>query len=1416
MSGGIIYRLSPKERALLQDSTGLFQSVLQRLEKKGVRLQLADPELNVTAEETPQGTRFFLVYPLDNDLRSNSGRIYLQDEFILDRQDQQLVSFSRTFKQDVERDSKIPFWLDVAKSDHPQTDFSSRRAHLELFLKDLKTLPLPDASDPALQEFQDKVLKNLHRPFPDNYKEVVGQNIEVFQEMIDILGPLGVQMKFADTQSGVSVRRDGKKIQLKLTIVVDDNRGTDPLSREYARIFLIDEFTVDADTHEILDYRREISPTNDLGVMLTRANELMQAARVPAIDSVSLKNLVQGFLKGLSFEKKPSLAPAPATEDYAKLRAEAQTREERILIDLFALTDPTQDIARAMTPGLPSAVVSAVPRGALGREAFHQALGFLVRKRETAADDIMRLAARPELSDEYRSLIRSLAFLADNRLKEASRELAALPVSSALKTNLAQVIAHRSRRETAAWGLPILRAAAFERLDKIKRDDAAWLLPASGNDSNRGAEARKQSLEKYLTRLENHLKKNGGTLQSALDALPPADAYENFFEREVFASPTVGQLISLLGEPDSVYRQESLAALVRRHLTGQDPWPATVAAIGLMLGEDAPERADIDAWLSGSPGFARKIEAWLPHVAGEVTSPHMLAGIAVAGTVASFSKFVFLGRFGYSTQTLRWGAEGAALALEAPVFLTTQRLLASSFVTSEHQWDRFGSELLGSYLAFGTLRLAGRGSTRLNQYLQKNYFESSLTADAFLDRPVKALMFRIGAFRPWVPEWFKGGVSHAAGFTSLTLANRISRGLGLRPESKQGWKSDFLDDVLMYGQYSLAGHLAERIRPHLGIAGYENYLAAMEASPLQGSMPPSGRLQNILEGLRGWRNWKWIQKGSNLLPGRFRIQAPTVPGRPPTIPPLPALPSPEPSEVLLPGAEAAAEAVVPGSPPRPPSELPPPPVLEPHAYLRFKKIPLSPNGENRKEWILGRDEPSATMGGPVKKIIFAVHDSVLAANHARITLKILTPPPEASEGELKAVIPDYEYAIEALDGYVFVNDLGIEKGDALTLKNKDVIQLGENGKKLIFESSQGSPTGFLQEAPIPLDPMKDEWTIGRLTTKGPAADIPIPSTERQISRQHARILRNEKGDYFIQSYSGEGTFVHDERVYGTKALLHQDKVQLGGKQDKNEMQIFWFEIPGIKTRGRAPKVPPYLPSSAPLPAQTEVHPIYRGLTWQEVETRVEQIRSQLDSSRQVEAAMANMGLSEDQLAQAGLASHPPMPPSISLAKLDFSNNLKLELQADRTGFIIGSNPALPEDPPYTAAVPIPNVSGLEPRHVRIFLDDYGRFILEDLNTPSGVFVHERVFRDVETIVNDSQTGSMKTEIQRVWREIPKDLHALNRVSGWTYLYGGERIFLGKKLYFDFWPGTVFDVTRGPADATGNLPPSAAEDPSDQK
>src|SRR5258707_15059610 len=85
--------------------------------------------------------------------------------------------------------------------------------------------------------------------------------------------------------------------------------------------------------------------------------------------------------------------------------------------------------------------------------------------------------------------------------------------------------------------------------------------------------------------------------------------------------------------------------------------------------------------------------------------------------------------------------------------------------------------------------------------------------------------------------------------------------------------------------------------------------------------------------------------------------------------------------------------------------------------------------------------------------------------------------------------------------------------------------------KLTIEDDEGKRT--------PLALMRDEYSVGR------AEENTVRLTERNISRKHAFLRRNDSGWVISDSASYNGSYVNGARIVGDHTIAQGDVVQIG-------------------------------------------------------------------------------------------------------------------------------------------------------------------------------------------------------------------------------------------------------------------------------
>ena len=70
------------------------------------------------------------------------------------------------------------------------------------------------------------------------------------------------------------------------------------------------------------------------------------------------------------------------------------------------------------------------------------------------------------------------------------------------------------------------------------------------------------------------------------------------------------------------------------------------------------------------------------------------------------------------------------------------------------------------------------------------------------------------------------------------------------------------------------------------------------------------------------------------------------------------------------------------------------------------------------------------------------------------------------------------------------------------------------------------------------------YTLGRAAE----CDVRLPENDRLVSREHARLERDEGGEWWLVDLSTNGTFVNGERMSGRRALREGDQISIGRTQ----------------------------------------------------------------------------------------------------------------------------------------------------------------------------------------------------------------------------------------------------------------------------
>ncbi|MCC7343796.1 MAG: FHA domain-containing protein [Deltaproteobacteria bacterium] len=1469
MSGGIKYRLTPRERTLFAEQLSLFEALRDRLKPNGIDTKLDDAELEVSVEEGPKGPEFTLQIPFDTDPIPQNGRFYVQDVFQLSQGADRILSFERSLRQDLNVNKRIGYWVSVARKDHPDAKITSHSEHLRRFLEDLDKLPKPAAGDPPLQRFLGGVLSRLHRPFPDDNEALVRKNFAVFQPVLEKTVPFGVRMKFGDPQSGLVLRREGDKIFLSVQIVMDDDSKPGLEAEKNGRMFLIDTYEIDAAGGQILGTRRELVPSEARSEDFDQAYAAVKDSPPPAKDSPELKALVAGWLKNLV----PSPAPAPARPGPAIAPVVPEAPQDpagKILHALYRFTERDGEAGKrffeALTrqsPGMPLIGVLAVPE--LDRAALRDALAVaLIGDAAKAEATIAAWLGEDGLQPATRTLLQALSQYSRGEWEAARRSLNPLLPVSPFARQVLRAVELRIGQGPRGQAVEILKIAAAERIEQANRHDQAWLTAVSdgiGGKAARNPEERRLAVLSFFKNFEATLQGHSGGLVSALEETPAQGFYEKELRSLLLNDPALRRLLALLEEPDAGLRESGLLTLARGSLLGQAKLPATAKHIAESLPPQLDGAQDLMNWFSGRADLGQKVEHLLPAFAEEVLAPRTLVSMAAAGVLGQVAKAAFFARAGYQTRRLRWAAEAVSVGVEAPIFVLSEKLIVSALESPEGQWAKLPRDTVGALLAFGTLRGAGLASRRFNRYLADSKgleawaegrsrialaerwqpavadFAKAEGRAAWLRRisgktavPALEYLGKTGIPRAWTKRALPHAGAHALGLGGLMAANSLTRLLGLRDASQQGYAGDLVDDFLMYGHFLVAGHIAGR----LGRGDIDARLAFLEAQPLQtpaakakspakssekseardsdpatpppeskpGETPPKVDVPPEVKEF-GRNLLRWLRKDLPQAGRLARDWVRALRGRPAQDGKLPAPAAPE--SVKSPSAEppapapeslaAAPEIKSDSRPPSPPAipegtAAPVSPVsrralLEPTPEaVNFRRVeteePPRGKGEEYKVVVevLGREEELRFQGKETRKQLvfesvlgredlqnppqevgvdfgFPSTEAAVAPQHAKIRAEIHYDTKVEGRGkarEARASAKEWKFFLEDLasPGGTFVNGERISK--ATPLKDQDRIRLGENGVELRFHIDRAEPKAFLTRPGIPLAEGRGEWILGREHAGAGAPDIRFPISDRDLSRRHARIVRDEDGRYFVQDLSWNGTRVNLRRIHGSHELRDGDSLRLGGLTEL----LFTLPGEGKAAEPASPKAPPPHPNAAiPPPEQAKVHPAYRSL-----------------SPEELEAHFAKLGTEEADFS------------AYRAGQLALPDGRHVLLSSLNTAWALGH---AGEAPANVQSLQFSLPAGATQNPALIYLDGAGRFILRGMRPESSLAIQTRPERFLPAEGEPKKPSARKQP-----------------VSGWTVLEGGERVFLGEEFYFDFWPGAPKSPYERPNPVSGEF------------
>ncbi|MCC6273822.1 MAG: FHA domain-containing protein [Deltaproteobacteria bacterium] len=1460
MSGGIKYRLTPRERALFAEQLSLFEALRDRLKPSGIDTKLDDAELEVSVEEGPQGPEFTLQIPFDTDPVPQNGRLYVKDVFQLSQAADRILSFDRSLRQDLNVNKRIGYWVSVARKDHPDAKITAHAEHLRRFLEDLDKLPKPAAGDQTLQRFLGGVLSKLHRPFPDDNETLVRKNFAVFQPVLEKTAPFGVRMKFGDPQSGLVLRREGDKRFLSVQIVMDDDPKPGLEAERNGRMFLIDTYEIDATDGKILGTHRELVPSEARSEDFDQAYAAVKDSPPPAKDSPELKALVAGWLKDLSSAPAP-IRPGPPI---APLVPKApQDPAGKILYALYRFAERDGEAGKkfleALTQqstGSPLIGILAVPeldRAAL-RDALAAALIGDAAKGETA---IAAWLGEEGLRAPTRTLLQALAQYSRGEWEAARRSLNPLLSVSPFARQVLRAVDLRMGQGPRGQAAEILKIAAAERIEQANRHDQAWVKACSDGIAGKvpaDPEQRRLAVLSFFKNFEATLQGHAGGLAAVLENTPAQGSYEREVRSLLLGDPTLRQLTALLDEPDAGLREGGLLTLARGSLLGEAKLPATAKRIAESLSPELDGAQDLKNWFSGRANLGQKVERLLPVFAEEVLAPRTLFSMAAAGVLGQVAKATFFARAGYQTRRLRWAAEAVSVGVEAPAFVLSEKLIVSALESPEGQWAKLPRDTVGALLAFGTLRGAGLASRRFNRYLADSKgleawaegrnrialaerwqlavadFAKAEGRAPWLRRisgktavPALEYLGQTGIPRAWVKRALPNAGAHVLGLGGLMTANSLTRLLGLRDASQQGYAADLVDDFLMYGHFLVAGHIAGR----LGRGDIDARLAFLEAQPLQapaakqkspakraeksevrdsdtaapppeskpGEAPPKVDVppevkefgRNLLRWLREdlpqtgrlARDWYQALRGRPVQGGK--LPAPTAPESVKNPSAETLTPAPEIKSDGIPSAPTAIpEGTATPVPPAPRQAL-----LEPTPEaVNFRRVeteaPPRSKGEEHKVIVevLGREEELRFQDKETRKQLvfesvlgrediqsppqavgvdfgFSSTEGTVAPRHAKIRAEIAYDTKVEGRGKAReplATAKEWKFFLEDLasPGGTFLNGERISK--PTPLKDQDRIRLGENGVELRLRLDRAEPKAFLVRPGIPLAEGRVEWILGREHAGTDAPDIRFPISDRDLSRRHARIVRDEDGRYFVQDLSWNGTRVNLRRIHGSQELRDGDSLRLGGLTE------MIFTLPGGAKAAEpaSPKAAPPHPNVAiPPPEQTKVHPTYRYL-----------------SREELEAHFAKLGTEEADFS------------AYRAGELVLPDGRHVLLSSLNTGWAMGH---AGEAPANVQNLQFSLPAGTTQNPALIYLDGAGRFILRGMRPESSFAIQTRPERFLPVEGEPRKPSARKQP-----------------VSGWTVLEGGERVFLGEDFYFDFWPGAPKPPYERPTAVSGEF------------
>jgi len=1466
MSGGIKYRLTSRERNLFTDQLGVLESLRARLKSGAIDAKLGDPELEVSVEENSQGPRFAIDYPFDTDNLAKNGRLYVRDVFQVSKDGQSILSLDRSVRQDIQATKSMRYWVEVARKDHAQEKISLPSDHLNRFLDDLRKLPTPEKDGAVTRLFLAKVLNQLHRPFPDNNEKVVRKNFVVFKEASDKIGPFGMRMKFGDPQSGLSLLRDGNKLFLNVQVVLDNDPKPGLESEKNGRMYLLDSYELDPVTKQVIGTKREILPSETSDANFEKAFALIKDSPPPSPDLPELQDLVTGWLFGMGEAPSPAIS-SPVNDFQAPIPTEPKDPSRKQLYSLFLATQPRPDPTKAFLLalakqdlGASAPIMPALQEN--DRASIHELLAWVLAENPTATDRALaQWTQEKSLLPETKGILRALGEFSKGNFDQAGTEIQPWSEHSAIARQLSQVLAFRNRQETHKASLEILKTAVLERIEQARSEDQAWLKALgrgiSGSPETNHEQRRFAALS-FFKGLEENPNPAADSLGEEIKARRVSGS-EGEIQKFLLKDPSLVQLVSVLEEEDPLLRQKELLKLARGEFLGAAKLPATAKAIADRCDPSLPETEALRNWFSGHASFGQKFDVLLPAFSEEVLAPRTLLSMMAAGTFAQLGKAAFLGRVGYQTQRLRLAAEVVSVAVEAPSFVLTDKILASAWTSPDRQWEHLPSDFFSAFLAFGALRGAGLASRRLTRALESSKslerFSLGRTRIALAEQwipkvedlakaegrwaaaqrlagkvavPTLKYLGNTGISRAWIPSVLRGLSTHGLSLFALTSSNSLTRLLGLREASQQGWRSDLVDDALMYGHFLVAGHIAQS----LGRSSIDQRLDIVETLPYEvkakaptpleksapvpeapdsngearSSAPPSSEPIPVLDvphELKNFgRNFSKTILGMFPFLGRFAgetiaklrswRQGPATPKAVDSAPPKSTTPPSSKQAPVdagkmsgsnLPPPELSTDA----NPARPTVPASPPATLRPtdeRMLFRWIEEPLPPGkgkemkldveilgqqeelrfrdgektAERHYESILGREDLQSPAQAAGIDFGFPSQALEISPQHAKLKATIQWSLKKNDKGGYGATPKDWRFQIEDLQSPTgtFVNGERISK--ATRLQDGDRIRLGANGQDMVLRLDGVQPDAFLLRPEIDLIPERDRWIVGREQAGAPTPEIAFPMSFRDISRRHARILRDGEGRYLLQDMSSIGTRVNGRRLHGTHVLLDGDRLQFG---NSGEMV---FTLPkGTATAEPLSDAdrPRHAKQDIEVPEQASVHPAYRHVPPEVLEEYF-------------------LSLAEDSA---------PSADNFRAGQLRLADDRDILLSSLFTGWAIGAEGPLPGNSKSLQFSAPPEIA----KHpVLLYLDRTdGKFILRPLSPDAEISLQTRPER---YLAEDGKA--------------PKPSGPRQRLQSWTRLEGGERIFLGDNFFFDFWPRAVFPPRIEPENTSGAIPAAA--------